>query len=537
MTEKQWIELIAPYAIKAMRKFKYRASVMIAQTARETGYGRTDLAQQGIYNVIGMKKELLNDTWSSDYWTPGEIYTKVTPEWENGKKKYIQDDFRKYTSYQDCLYDYCQFMRDAKLDDGRYKYRSVLDITDPETLIKEVYERGYCTDPEYPTAIMEIIKKWDLTKYDDEEEKKPMTLSERLLQMGIALIDRIRQNFNCGQKHNANAHRYLAIHYLGVNGENPDLYDGCYGGHFYVSKTGACYQAADVGDILWHVGASSGYKYIHDDARNQNTIGIECACFTASGHNNDDETWYYTVESQQAMAKLAAGIMLQYGIPMEHLLMHGNITTKICPAPYVRDGGKGSNWTWDDFRRKVSEYLGQAYNAEAVIEVSILRRGNKGEAVKKLQSNLIELGYDLGKYKDDGSYGTDTEAAVVAFQLDRHLKADGIAGPITLEAVQNALDEMKAAPAIEEKEEGSEDDQKIMYYVQCGAYGNKENAEKKVMHLSGKGFVAIVKDYGDKAAAGTRYRVQVGAFINKDRADSMILDLKTEGIEALIKTE
>ena len=125
----------------------------------------------------------------------------------------------------------------------------------------------------------------------------------------------------------------------------------------------------------------------------------------------------------------------------------------------------------------------------------------------------------------------------MAFQLDKHLKADGIAGPITLEAVQNALDEMKAAPAIEEKEEESEDDQKIMYYVQCGAYGNKENAEKKVIHLSGKGFVAIVKDYGDKAATGTRYRVQVGAFINKDRADSMILDLKTEGIEALIKTE
>ena len=60
---------------------------------------------------------------------------------------------------------------------------------------------------------------------------------------------------------------------------------------------------------------------------------------------------------------------------------------------------------------------------------------------------------------------------------------------------------------------------------------------RKVMALSGKGFVAIVKDYGQKAAEGTRYRVQVGAFINKDRAEAMILDLKTEGIEALIKTE
>ena len=113
------------------------------------------------------------------------------------------------------------------------------------------------------------------------------------------------------------------------------------------------------------------------------------------------------------MAKLAAAIMMQYNIPMSNLLMHGNITTKICPAPYVRDGGKGSNWTWETFRAKVAEYLDQDHSADAaVIEVSILRKGNTGPEVKQLQSDLMELGYDLGKYKADGSYGDDTKAAV-----------------------------------------------------------------------------------------------------------------------------
>lgn len=539
MTEKQWVSFMAPLAVKAMQRYGYRASVLIAQSCQETGYGQTYLAQDEIRNVLGMKEDLLNDTWLSIYWH-GETYSKKTPEWINGEKTYIKDYFRVYRSYQDCFFDYCQFMQDAKLDNGKFKYRDLLNIKDPAELIQGVMQRGYCTDPEYAKSIMAIIRKWDLTQYDYEEteEEEKMTLIQRLMQMGVALIDRIKQNFNCGQKHNANTHRYLAIHYLGVNGENPDLYDGCYGGHFYVSKNGTCYQAADVGDILWHVGASSGYRYIHEDARNQNTIGIECATFTTSGHNNDDETWYYTIESQQAMAKLAAAIMMQYNIPMSNLLMHGNITTKICPAPYVRDGGKGSNWTWDVFRAKVAEYLGQDYSSAGTVEVSILRRGNTGPAVKQLQSDLIKLGYYLGKYGADGSYGEDTEAAVIVFQLDKHLKADGIAGPITLEAVQNALDELTAAQAEEqEKETEREDDKKIMYYVQCGAFGVKENADKKVMALSGKGFVAIVKDYGQQAAAGTRYRVQVGAFINKDRAEAMILDLKTEGIEALIKTE
>lgn len=541
MTEKQWVNFMAPLAVKAMQRYGYRASVLIAQCCQETGYGQTDLAQDEIHNVLGMKEELLNDTWLSIYWH-GETYSKKTPEWINGKKTYIKDYFRVYASYQDCFFDYCQFMQDAKLDNGKFKYRDLLNIKDPAELIQGVMQRGYCTDPEYAKSIMAIIRKWNLTQYDYEEaeEKENMTLTQRLMQMGVALIDRIKQNFNCGQKHNANTHRYLAIHYLGVNGENPDLYDGCYGGHFYVSKNGTCYQAADVGDILWHVGASSknGYRYIHEDARNQNTIGIECATFTASGHNDDDETWYYTTESQQAMAKLAAAIMMQYDIPMSNLLMHGNITTKICPAPYVRDGGKGSNWTWETFRAKVAEYLGQDFSSAGTVEVSILRRGNTGPVVKQLQENLIKLGYYLGKYGADGSYGEDTEAAVIIFQLDKHLKTDGIAGPITLAAVQNALDELTAAQAEEqEKEAEREDDKKIMYYVQCGAFGVKENADNKVMALSGKGFVAIVKDYGQKAAEGTRYRVQVGAFINKDRAEAMILDLKTEGIEALIKTE
>ena len=42
MTEKEWVELIAPYAINAQKKFGYLASVLIAQTIQQTGYGQTD---------------------------------------------------------------------------------------------------------------------------------------------------------------------------------------------------------------------------------------------------------------------------------------------------------------------------------------------------------------------------------------------------------------------------------------------------------------------------------------------------------------
>jgi len=56
--------------------------------------------------------------------------------------------------------------------------------------------------------------------------------------------------------------------------------------------------------------------------------------------------------------------------------------------------------------------------------MSLLKRGSTGEAVRKLQEIL---GLDV-----DGIYGPGTEAAVKEHQQGEHLTADGIAGADTL---------------------------------------------------------------------------------------------------------
>ena len=66
---------------------------------------------------------------------------------------------------------------------------------------------------------------------------------------------------------------------------------------------------------------------------------------------------------------------------------------------------------------------------------AILKRGMKGDDVRRLQQRLMELGYALHKYGADGEYGSETATAVKAFQLDRGLEADGIAGEATLAAL------------------------------------------------------------------------------------------------------
>ena len=69
----------------------------------------------------------------------------------------------------------------------------------------------------------------------------------------------------------------------------------------------------------------------------------------------------------------------------------------------------------------------------------IMRNGSEGRDVKELQTNLIRLGYDCGKYGADGDFGDATEMAVRRFQTDHDLKPDGQVGPLTYAAIDKAL--------------------------------------------------------------------------------------------------
>lgn len=65
--------------------------------------------------------------------------------------------------------------------------------------------------------------------------------------------------------------------------------------------------------------------------------------------------------------------------------------------------------------------------------VSVLQLGSKGDLVRDLQTVLTRLGYFTGAL--DGDFGPRTRAAVLAFQADNHLEADGKVGALTREAI------------------------------------------------------------------------------------------------------
>ena len=63
---------------------------------------------------------------------------------------------------------------------------------------------------------------------------------------------------------------------------------------------------------------------------------------------------------------------------------------------------------------------------------TMLSNGSRGDEVKKLQTSLINAGYNVGSSGADGIYGSNTAAAVKKYQQDNGLDVDGIAGDQTL---------------------------------------------------------------------------------------------------------
>lgn len=108
---------------------------------------------------------------------------------------------------------------------------------------------------------------------------------------------------------------------------------------------------------------------------------------------------------------------------------------------------------WDEWGELLVKIGGKMYVLDYDIPANVIdipprtmRKGDSGEDVKELQEALVREGYDVGKKKDgtpliDGKYGSETLSAVRAFQYDHGLKADGIAGPLTLNALRQTEDD------------------------------------------------------------------------------------------------
>lgn len=193
--KEQFVVRYYPYAKKASEKSGVPVLFALAQSALESGWGRSAKGNM----MFGVKKgsginyggwkghsQLITTTEYSSTATRSFpfIYPGYPIQTPNGKWKYrIKDVFRAYPSPFFSFIDWAGLL----LKNRRYRY-AIQHRKDPYRFADEVAKAGYATDPNYASKVKRIMKEIEqivvLKKLNKKEKNNiiPMAI------MGISVI-------------------------------------------------------------------------------------------------------------------------------------------------------------------------------------------------------------------------------------------------------------------------------------------------------------------------------------------------------------
>ena len=96
--------------------------------------------------------------------------------------------------------------------------------------------------------------------------------------------------------------------------------------------------------------------------------------------------------------------------------------------------------------------LGFMQNGSVLAASSLLKDGSGGSEGKVVQNMLVALDY---LNQSDGAFGPITEKAVISFQKDYDLEADGIVGPATMRELEAAYDDVAISGTLRNGDRGT----------------------------------------------------------------------------------
>ncbi len=175
--------------------------------------------------------------------------------------------------------------------------------------------------------------------------------------------------------------------------------------HYVIAENGEVFQLVDEAQRAWHAGVSHWRGHNNINAR---SIGIELC---NPGHSNGYKP--FPPSQMQSLIALSQGILARHQVPPRNVQGHSDVA-------FLRKQDPGELFDWKQLAR---EGIGIFPEHSRAILGPELDRGDKGDAVMRLQQSLANWGYRL---KIDGDYGEKTFLCVQAFQ--RHFLPDVLTG-------------------------------------------------------------------------------------------------------------
>jgi len=141
-----YIDKYSSMAIDEMNQFGIPPSITLAQGILESGNGESRLATEG-NNHFGIK---CHSNWNGE--------TIIADDDEKG------ECFRKYRKIAESYRDHSLFLT----ENGRYAILFELKETDYKAWAKGLKKAGYATNPKYSTLLIDLIEKYDLSRFDKQ---------------------------------------------------------------------------------------------------------------------------------------------------------------------------------------------------------------------------------------------------------------------------------------------------------------------------------------------------------------------------------
>lgn len=142
---KEFVNRVWPYAVEASRSTGVPPQFLVAHSALESGWGRSEIRRADgspSYNLFGIKA---GKNWN------GATADTTTTEYVNGQPQQSVERFRAYGSYEEAFRDYANLLR------NNARFGAVIGSQDGTEFAKRLQQAGYATDPMYADKLSRII--------------------------------------------------------------------------------------------------------------------------------------------------------------------------------------------------------------------------------------------------------------------------------------------------------------------------------------------------------------------------------------------
>ncbi|MBR4932562.1 MAG: N-acetylmuramoyl-L-alanine amidase, partial [Alphaproteobacteria bacterium] len=160
MSNLNFIEQIATYVAKYAPKYNICVhSPIIAQAILESASGTSELAQENVNNFFGLNWRENRCPTSNGY------YIKVGSE-QNADGSYTSSVMKwfRFPDMEAGVQGYFDFINNAN-------YSKLKGVTEPRKYLEYIKDAGYATSLKYVDNLMNVIQKYELTKYDPKKSE------------------------------------------------------------------------------------------------------------------------------------------------------------------------------------------------------------------------------------------------------------------------------------------------------------------------------------------------------------------------------